>query len=158
MQKISAINRRQTVISNIAFLPVFKSNLSPDQRKVSAALHRKSPSSPLLLLPSPSPSSSHATLVNAMARAALALFVDQHLHCHHHRPCHTRPLRYCHHHLPHALAVCHHPPSWSCGCLVNALLPATAHLCRSRCWLIVVNIGRFQTQGIHQWGGQGGHI
>jgi hypothetical protein len=40
-KKISAINGKQTVISNDAFLPVFKSNLSPDQRKVSAALHRK---------------------------------------------------------------------------------------------------------------------
>ncbi len=108
--------------------------------------------------PSHSPSSSHATLVDAMARAALALFVHQHPHCRHHRPCHPRPLRYCHHHLPHALVICRCPPLWSCGCLVDALLSATACLCCSRRWLIVVIIRRFQTQGIHQWGGRRGHI
>ncbi len=43
-------------------------------------------------------------------------------------------------------------------CLVDALLPATAHLCRSRRWLIDMIIQCFQTQGIHQQGGQGGHI
>ncbi len=105
-----------------------------------------------------SPSSSHATLVDAMARAALALFVDRHPHCHHHRPCCPRPLRYCHHHPPHALVVCRRPPLCSCGRLVDALLPATTRLRRSRRWLIVVIIRRFQTQGIHQWGGRGGHM
>ncbi len=30
------------------------------------------------------------------------------------------------------------PPSWSCGRLVGALSPATARLCQSRCWFIVV--------------------
>ncbi len=123
------------------------------------AVTRPPPSSPLLLPPSPSPSSSHATLVaDAMARAALALFVDRHPHCRHHRPCHPHPLRHCHHHPPHALVVCRRPPSWSCGRLVNALLPATARLRCSHCWLIVMIIQRLQTQGIHQRRGRGGHI
>jgi hypothetical protein len=109
------------------------------------------PSLPSLLPSLPSPSSSHATLVtDTMARAALAIFVDRHPHCRHHRPCHPCPLCHCHHHPPHALVVCHCPPSWSCGCLVDTLLPATAHLRCSRHWLIVMIIQRFQTQGNHQ--------
>jgi hypothetical protein len=43
-----------------------------------------------------------------------------------------------HHHPPHALVVCRRPPSWTCGCLDNALLPTTTRLCQCRCWLIVV--------------------
>jgi hypothetical protein len=121
------------------------------------AVARPPPLSPSLLLPLPSPSSSHATLVDTTARAALALFIDRHPHCSHHRPCHRRPLRHCHHHPPHALVVCRCPPSWLCGCLIDALLPATARLCCSHCWLIVMIIRCFQTQGIHQQGGQGGH-
>jgi hypothetical protein len=123
------------------------------------AVARPPPSLPSLLPPSPLPSSPHAALVaDAMARAALAPFVDRHPHCHHHRPCHPCPLCHCHHNLPHALVVCCRPPSWSCGHLVDALLPATARLCRSRCWLIVMIIQRFQMQGVHQRGGHGGHI
>jgi hypothetical protein len=115
------------------------------------AVARPPPSSPLLLPPSPSPSSSHATLVaNAMARATLAIFVNWHPHCCHHRPCHPCPLCHCHHHPPHALVVCRRPPSWSCGRLVDALLPATTRLPHSRCWLIVMIIRCFQMQGIHQ--------
>jgi hypothetical protein len=80
------------------------------------------PSLPSLLPPSPSPSPSHTTLIaDAMARAALAIFIDRHPHCHHHRPCHPRPLRHCHHHPPHALVICRRPPPWSCGCLIDVL-------------------------------------
>jgi hypothetical protein len=115
------------------------------------AVARPPPSLPLLLSPLPSPSLSHATLVaDAMARAALTIFVDRRPHCRHHRPCHPCPLCHCHHHLPHALVICHCPPSWSCGPLVDTLLPATTCFCCSRCWLIVMIIRRFQTQGIHQ--------
>jgi hypothetical protein len=122
------------------------------------AVARPPTSSPSLLPPSPSPSLSHATLVaDAMARAALALFVDRHPRCRHHCPCHPRLLRHCHHHPPHSLVICHRPPSWSCGRLVDALLPATALLRCSRRWLIVMIIRRFQTQGIHQRGGRRGH-
>jgi hypothetical protein len=109
------------------------------------------PSSPSLLPPLPSPSLLHATLVvNAIACAALAIFVDRHPHCRHHRPRHPCPLSHCHHHPPHALLVCCRPPSWLCGCLVNALLPATARLRHPHCWLIVMIIRCFQMQGIHQ--------
>jgi hypothetical protein len=97
---------------------------------------------PSLLQPLPSPSSLHATLVadSILLVIALALFIPHQPHCPHHRPFHPRPLRCCHHHPPHALVVCRHPPSWSCGCLVNALLPATARLCWSYRWLIVVRL------------------
>jgi hypothetical protein len=49
------------------------------------------------------------------------------------------------------------------GCVValltpSSLLPTAARLHCSRRWLIVMIIQRFQTQGIHQRGGQGGHI
>jgi hypothetical protein len=93
-----------------------------------------------------------------MDHAALALFVDRHPYCHHHRRFHPCPLQYCLHHPPYALVVCRRPPSWSCGQFVDALLPATARLRCSCCWLIVMIIRRFQMQGIHQRGGQGGHI
>ncbi len=56
----------------------------------------------------------------------------------HHSPVHPRPLRRCHRHPPHALVVRRCPPLWSCGCLIGALSLATAHLCRSHRWLIVV--------------------
>jgi hypothetical protein len=116
---------------------------------------------PLLLYQLPSPSSSHTTQ-----------------HCQRHGPCRPRPLG-----RPALIAatitlailalfvaaipirrtlssfvVAHRRGRWSCGRLVDALLPATAHLRRSRHWLIVMIIRRFQTQGIHQWGGRGGHI
>jgi hypothetical protein len=39
--KISVIIAKQTVVSKVALLPVFKSNLSPERRKVSATLHKK---------------------------------------------------------------------------------------------------------------------
>jgi hypothetical protein len=105
------------------------------------AIARPPPSSPSLLPPLPSPSLSHATLVaNAMACAALAIFVDRHPHCHHHHPCHPCPLHHCNHHPPHALVVISCLPPWSCGRLVDALLPATTRLCRSRRWLIVMII------------------
>jgi hypothetical protein len=93
--------------------------------------HKEDDDSPSLLPPSPLPSSSHATLVaNAILFVvALALFVAHHPHCRHHLPCHPCPLRRCHHHLPHAIGVRRRPPSWSCGCLVDALSPATTRLC-----------------------------
>jgi hypothetical protein len=97
------------------------------------------------------------TASDAMARATLTLFVDRHPHCRYHRPCHPSPLR-CYNHPPHALVVCRRPLSWSCGRLVDTLSPATARLRRSRRRFIVMIIRRFQTQGIHQRGGQGGHI
>ncbi len=89
----------------------------------------------------PSPSSSHSTLVtNAILLVvALALFVAHHPHFCHHSPVHPRPLRCCHHHPLHALVVRRRPPLWSCGCLVGALSIATARLCRSCRWLIVVH-------------------
>ncbi len=97
---------------------------------------------PSLLQPLPSPSSSHATLVadSILLVIALALFVPHQPHCPHQRPFHPRTLRRCHHHPPHALVVRRRPPLWSCGCLVNALSPATARLCRSHRWLIVVRL------------------
>jgi hypothetical protein len=96
----------------------------------------------LVTIAQPSPSSSllHATLIATaiLLVVALALFVAHHPHCHHHRPFHPCPLCHCHHHPPHAIVVRRCPPSWSCGPLVDTLSPATARLCQSRCWLIVV--------------------
>jgi hypothetical protein len=78
----------------------------------------------------PSPSSSHATLViNAILLVvALALFIAHHPHCRHQRPLDPCPLCCCHHHPPHAIVIRCRPPSWSCGCLIDALSPATARL------------------------------
>ena len=84
--------------------------------------------------------------------------MDQHPHCRHHCSCHPCRLCCCHHHPLHALVICRCLSLWSCGCLVDALSPATAHLCCSRHWLIVMIIRSFKTQGIHQQGGQGVHI
>jgi hypothetical protein len=84
--------------------------------------------------------------------------MDRHPHCHHHCSCHPRSLCCCHPHPLHALVICRCLLLWSCGCLVDTLLPATAHLCCSHCWLIVMIIRSFKTQEIHQRGRQGGHI
>jgi hypothetical protein len=138
-------------------IPLLVYCCSPSAVIALVAVARPPPSSPSLLPPLPLPSLLHATLVgDAMDRATLAIFVNRHPHCCHHCPCHPRPLCHCHHHLPHALVVCCRPRWWSCGCLVNALLPATTRLCCSRCWLIVMTIQCFQTQGIHQWEGARG--
>ncbi len=150
-QQLSLVSHRLPLL-----IPSLVDCCSPSDAIALLAVARPPPLSPLLLPPSPSPSSLHATLVaDAMARAALTLFVDRYPHCRHHCPCHPHPLCHCHHHPLHALVVCRCPPSWSCGRLVDALLPATARLHRSRCWLIVMIIQRFQTQGIDQQGGKG---
>jgi hypothetical protein len=133
---------QRSLASHHPFLPILLlvDCCSPSVPIALVAIACLPPSTPLLLPQLLLPSSLHATLIDAMARAALTLFVDRHPHCCHHCPCHPCPLRYYHHHPPHTLVDCRHPLSWSCGRLVDALLPATARLCCSHRQLIVVII------------------